>query len=176
MIPVDTLRWRGDKAVLEIVLPLPPSDNHIYETRRRGRKSFRALTPEAEHYQQAVKSDVSGLALKANVTFNPDSWYLLVLNIVFEAIENEGWHKKKRTAQSRIKKIDLTNRNKLLLDSIAKSVGIDDSSSITVVLLKDENPDDPRVEVKLMEVSDQEIVVLKEALHEAVERVLWPRR
>lgn len=171
----DKVGMRGDKAFLQIVLPLPPSDNHIYfnaTTIKRGYKqSIRVLSDEAKKYKKAVASEIAELGIYNKVEFKKDVPYLCMMKVFFEDIENKGWATGK--AQSRYKRVDTTNRNKLLIDSIMEAIGVDDSHIFAVVKFKRSDPDDSRVEVQVYELDIEEAEELEEETRDAMWRVLW---
>lgn len=177
----DGLFNRNGRAALRIVLPLPPTDNHIYQTIRISKKkggganwgttSGRSLTPTARSYKLATATDIAHLAVTNSVQFKKNVPYLLRLKIFFSAVENKSWSK--NNAKTRYKKVDTTNRNKLLIDSITQAIGVDDSHIFPVIKLKDSCQDDPRVEVEICELAPEELPELYQAIDSAVEEFLW---
>lgn len=130
--------------MLHLVLPMPPSDNRIYVNLPRG---GRKLSAEAERFKKDVFAIVSDTALASeHVTLDQDATYMVRLDVFFKAIENKGWPKK---AKRRYKKVDLHNRQKLLIDAVTDALGVDDSCIFRVELVKDCDPERPRIEVAL---------------------------
>lgn len=175
MTSPDRIGSREGKAFLEIILTLPPTDNHIYftaATSKRGYKqSIRVLTDEAKRYKRSTAMAIAELAITSNVEFKKDVPYLCVLSVYFEDTENKGWPE--GGAKNRYKRVDTTNRNKLLIDSIMEALGIDDSHIFPVIKFKHDDENDPRVEVGIYELDDCELAHLEEEIHSAVETVLW---
>lgn len=172
----DGLGYRRGLAYVKIVLPLPPSDNHIYfnvtSTKPGGFKQHhRAPTAEAKKYKREVASDIASLALANNVEFKLNTPFLCILNIFFEEIENKGWVKGK--ADSRYKKVDTENRNKLLIDAITEAIGVDDHQLFFSIKIKHQDKKDPRVEAEIYQISDLEFKSLQEAINDAVRKTLW---
>ena len=70
---------------------------------------------------------------KELATLKPNTGYLLKVRFRFTDLENKTWP---TSAKTRYKRIDASNRLKLLEDVIAEVSGIDDSQNLTVVLEK----------------------------------------
>lgn len=138
----DCLEYDGDKVVLKTTLPLPPSDNHIYFNLPGG---GRGRTNKAKSYLSKVKSQIAQLAILNHVEFRQHVPYSIETWIYFNKIENKGWVKGK--AKSRYMKVDTGNRTKLVEDSIAEAIGVDDSHLFDKYHHKRCDPDNPRVEV-----------------------------
>ena len=144
---------------LEVRFPaLPPSDNHIRVHRRQGgevyskqaeeyRAKFRAHMQQ--HYFLPIQKFVQG--------HTPSSAYRLCIVFYFETLVNEGWLKVdragKRGAKSVYKKMDAGNRRKLIEDCLADALGLDDSLTMELTLVKAMDPEHPRVVLYLQEVS-----------------------
>lgn len=136
-----------------------------------------ALTEEAQRLKIRVKHAVIGVigTVMAFPT-DPELIYRFDLIAYFEALENPGWfefwkedkyytrdtkdgrhkkgelkhHKGERKAKTRYKRIDLDNRIKFLQDCVSKAIGIPDDSQIFIGHQeKREDPDNPRVEVRV---------------------------
>lgn len=106
---------------IDLKLPFPPSVNKAYVTTRAGR---RILSAEGKEYKRAVAS-----AIAAYCANKPDTVFKVVplaLTINLHMVtENRGWSK--GTAKSRYKKVDASNRVKLLEDAIFSCLDVDDS-------------------------------------------------
>lgn len=174
-VPADRIISRKGKAFLEIVLTLPPTDNHIYfnaTTEKRGYKQhIRVKTEEAKRYERSVASQVAELAIYNQIEFKKNVPYLIFVKVYFEDVENKGWMK--GGASTRYKKVDTTNRNKLLTDAIMSALGVDDSHIFPVIKFKESDQDDPRVEVQVYELTEDELHELKLEVEKAIRRVLW---
>ena len=109
---------------------LPPSVNEMYFT--KGKR--RILTSKAKAYKQRL---ITGAweacpGLNEFVLAAGDTWFILLeLDFYFESLVNKGWLAKdragKRKATQRYKRIDASNRVKLLEDAVSECIGIDDS-------------------------------------------------
>lgn len=138
---------------IHALLGMPPSSNHIYFNIRGG---GRGLTGEARSWKKTATTEIINQnrlqfakALDANLK------YELVLHFYFEALENKGWNEfftkgakaGQRKAETRWKRMDLSNRIKLVEDALKDALNVDDSSTFIHTLVKDEDPKEPRVEV-----------------------------
>lgn len=172
--PPDRIGSRKGKAFLEIVLTLPPTDNNIYfnatSSKKGYKQSIRVLTNEAKKYKRSAAMAVAELAIYDQVEFKKDVPYLCVIKVFFENTENKGWPE--GGAKTRYKRVDTTNRNKLLIDSIMEALGIDDSHIFPVIKFKRADHDDPRVEVGVYEMTDNELEQLDREVGCAIKRVL----
>jgi Holliday junction resolvase RusA-like endonuclease len=135
---------------------LPPSSNQIYVRHPQGKG--RVLSDKARTFKikamRAVQKQgrVALLQLKQNVP------YELTLAIFFEQVEV-----KSSSTGSRYKKIDLSNQVKLIEDTVAKAVGVDDCHNFRLLLEKHCDPENPGIYVKLREVPEEEVGLTKEA-------------
>jgi hypothetical protein len=86
--------------------------------------------------------------------------YELTLAVFLEKIENKGWSN--GAAENRYAKIDVTNRIKLIEDTVADAVGVDDRHNFRLSLEKHCDPDHPGLYVILTEISEKEIGLTKE--------------
>lgn len=143
-------------------LPLPPTSNNIYANRSGG---GRVKTTEARSWQnRAVKEILRQSHLSIQSEFDPTRMYWLDLLFYFKEVINRGWNERwkrgpkkgQRKAENKWKKIDLGNRLKLLEDTIKDVTGVDDSSTFVLHLTKECDPDNPRVEVELWSLQEDE--------------------
>ena len=135
------------------------------------------MTDVAQRFRIRVKQAVvNSLSEVMAFPIDPELIYRFDLIAYFKALENPGWfetwdkdkfytrdtgdgkHKKgelkyakgERKAKTRYKQIDVDNRIKFLQDCVSKSIGIPDDSQIFVGKQeKREDPDNPRVEVRV---------------------------
>lgn len=137
---------------IRMVLPLPPSDNDIYTTviLRKGRKMIprRQLTTEARAYKTKVKQEIAGMFLTSTESFQKNVQYVCLVRVFFEKVFNLGWPKK---AKARYKKEDAQDRIKLATDAVSEAIDVDDSHHFLTIISKDEDADDPRVEITIRE-------------------------
>ncbi len=110
-----------------VVLPfLPPTSNHIYVNKRGG---GRFLSKDAEKFKLRAIATIQQNCLaqigRLDRTAIYRVWYAFffqpesILNMTF----GSG---KKGAAETRYKRMDVENRLKLVADSLAKAIGIDD--------------------------------------------------
>jgi len=173
-VPEDRVGLRKGKAFLNAVFTLPPTDNHIYFNLKVGKGGIaRALTDEAKKYKRSVASTIAEIVIRSNVKieFHRDVPYLCIMKLFFEHTENKGWVEGK--ADNRYKKIDTTNRNKLLIDAVMESLGVDDSHIHPVIKFKHCDEEDSRVEVSVYELTDDEASWLEDKIEDTIWGVLW---
>lgn len=152
-------KWASWSRKVEVELPMPPTSNNIY-TRAHGK---RIMTSEARSWKRKGISEICRSAkLGIQSEFNPDSMYFLVMHFYFEDIFNKGWfevvtkgERKGEPKASKWKKIDLSNRIKLAEDTLKAAVGVDDCATFAHVLVKDCDPDNPRLVMTLYETTDE---------------------
>jgi Holliday junction resolvase RusA-like endonuclease len=105
---------------MQITIPgLPPTTNHLFLTRGR----FRVLTPEARQYKEMVEKLVMDLQLEP-----PEGRLQVAIRL-----HSSRWLLKD---QIRIRKMDIQNREKAVIDSIFKALGVDDSNIWLISLEK----------------------------------------
>lgn len=122
----------GEYPVIYLHLPgVPPSANNAYANIRGTNK--RTLTPEGRKYKQGVSSGLARQYPSEMRIFEKDCAYLIVVRFTFEAVFTKGWPTK---AESKYRRIDVSNRLKLLEDALKEAGGIDDSQTMTLVLDK----------------------------------------
>lgn len=136
---------------------LPPSDNHIRIHRRQGGEAY---SKEAEAYRTAFVAHMKQkyfMEIQKFVRAHlSTSAYRLTLFFIFPSLVTKGWletdRQGKRKAKSPYKMFDGGNRRKLIEDCLASALGIDDSLTFELTIIKRMDPDDPRVEILLEEV------------------------
>ena len=136
---------------LKMVFPLlPPSSNHIYI---RGT----ILTTKAREYAEQFSKFAAQHHLHQINQMNPQGIFALHLKFFFETLVNETFNNPEvspsRRAKTRYKKIDLSNRVKLLEDCVMDALEIDDSHTFAASQEKHQDPKNPRVEIEIEEVS-----------------------
>lgn len=130
---------------LHIVYPeLPPSSNKIYFQGTRLTKHSR------EYAERFALFMVRNHGHQIN-EMNPDLTYAVHLRFYFESLVNPGWLERDRTGQrkakTRYKKIDVSNRIKLVEDCVRDALAIDDSHTFALSQEKHHDPSNPRVEI-----------------------------
>jgi Holliday junction resolvase RusA-like endonuclease len=121
--------------VLRVELPMPPSVNKLYYV-RNGRK---ALSSEGRALKEQMRAAIVLLCAASAATSQIENVPLqLSLEFYFPEIENRGWSQNK--TQTRYKKVDVSNRVKLVEDAIVEALGIDDSAFMRIHLSKHGGP------------------------------------
>lgn len=134
--------------MIDVDLPYPPSVNKAYATTRSGR---RLLTAEGKLYKQSVR-DIIGQKYSA---ITPELARLgkhpLSFSVkLYTRVENKGWSEGK--TKNRYKRVDVSNRVKLLEDALFEALGIDDCLVFKLNVEKIDS-DDEHVHINLQEVS-----------------------
>ena len=113
--------------IINIVgLDMPPSVNSLYFV-KGGRK---ILSSKGRTIKNKLKADILKQIHHCKIEESPKT---LVIKLFFTDIYNKGWPKK---AKSRYKKIDASNRAKLLEDALSECLGIDDCLFFSVTVIK----------------------------------------
>lgn len=108
--------------MIDVKLPFPPSVNKAYATTRSGR---RLLTSEGKLFKQSVRDIIGQKYAVATPELSRIGTVPLELTItLYTATENKGWLQGK--AKNRYKRVDVSNRVKLLEDAVFESLDSDD--------------------------------------------------
>jgi Holliday junction resolvase RusA-like endonuclease len=134
---------------LRVALPMPPTDNDLYTPlKKRGKTVGLRLSDVAKAYKFKVAEALADAALLSpDFVIEDDVEYAIELVVYFAATHSKGWP---GTAKHRFRKIDSHNRLKLVIDSVMGGVGLDDSCLFEQNVIKQCDPDNPRIEVELM--------------------------
>lgn len=127
-----------DDALFISGVPMPISVNKAYVT-IRGR---RALSKEGKIYKSAVTTGVAKqLSLCSDFTdlINDQTALKLEITLYLERTENKGYPNKTKT---RYKRVDVSNRVKLLEDALFDALGVDDSIVFSLIVTKQTRPTD----------------------------------
>lgn len=131
--------------MVRIDLPgLPPSSNNAYveipPIIKKGKviPQGRRLSVEGARYKKDTTTAIVRNYPTSLAQIKKDAGLMLYVRFFFEKLYNKGWPK---TAESRYKRTDVTNRVKLLEDCIKDACGIDDSQNEIVLLEKRQGPD-----------------------------------
>jgi Holliday junction resolvase RusA-like endonuclease len=135
---------------------LPPSSNKIYTKHPMGKG--RILSPRARRFKIRAMQAIQEGARVALMKLEQNVPYRLHLAIFFEQVEN-----KTSSVGARYKKMDLTNRVKLIEDTVSEAVGVDDSHNFIAIQEKHCDPDHPGLYVTLSRVPEEEVGLTKEA-------------
>lgn len=143
-------------AALTVWVPfLPPSSNSIYRRNPVGKGM--TLSDKARLFKGRAmrviqkQGRVAFMHLKQNVP------YELRLIVFFKAVEV-----KSSKVGARYRKIDLSNMIKLIEDTAAEAVGVDDSHNFRIVLEKHCDPENPGLYVRLTEIPENRVGLTKE--------------
>lgn len=131
--------------MLHVCYPkLPPSSNKIYFQGTR-------LTTAARKYAEEFSHFIATRHGHEIINVDPSLTYAVHFRFFFQTLVNEGWVSRdksgKRKAKSPYKKLDLSNRIKLLEDCLRDAIGVDDSQTFAASQEKHHDPDNPRVEI-----------------------------
>jgi len=114
---------------------LPLSMNHAYF--QKGRQ--RILTTKGKAYKVEVKTTLAQKYPKVLSFFQPDKPYCLVFRFTLKQTVNTT-----AKAKTRYKRVDVSNRIKLLEDALTDACGHDDSQHFRVLAWKEQaGPDEP---------------------------------
>ena len=136
-----------------MVVPfLPPTSNHLYI---KGTILTAVARKFAEDFSAYVMQNYGHVVTSTKL--NPLAIYGLRLIFYFDSLVNPSFMDMKvppsKRAKSRYKRIDLTNRVKLLEDCVRDALAIDDSQTFIAMLEKHHDPGNPRVEIDVWEVN-----------------------
>lgn len=113
---------------------LPPSVNHAYYNLPRG---GRVLTKEGKRYKAETAAHLTQTYPSVLARIAPNQPYSIVYILTIPTLLNNGYPDK---AENKYKKLDASNRIKLLEDVLADVMGIDDSTSMNVLAAKQVGP------------------------------------
>ena len=123
--------------VMKVVIPgLPPTSNHIYVT--NWRKKMRFMSKEAAGFQKKMLADLTGPYLPYITSFVDDAslyWVWYIFYFEPDDILNKTFGMKGGTLE-RYKQLDIDNRVKLVQDTFAKGIGVNDKQFWRIILDK----------------------------------------
>lgn len=135
---------------------LPPSSNAIYvNLPGKGRRKSEA----AKVFQSRAMRVIQKEGRAALLRLTPDVPYELKVIVFFKKVTIKSWPAK---AKSRYEKIDVSNRIKLIEDTVSKAIGLDDCHNFRIILEKQCDPENPGLYVCLSEVGEDEVGLTKE--------------
>ena len=151
------------KDLLRVWIPfLPPSSNKIYEpTWVRGKPRGKRLSGAGRRFKVRAMKVLQEGGRVALLDFKEHVPYELTLAVFLQKIKNKGWAT--GDADNRYTKVDITNRIKLIEDTVADAIGVDDRHNFRVSLEKHCDPDHPGIYVRLAKVQEKEVGLTKEA-------------
>lgn len=127
---------------------IPPSANNAYAV-VRGRK---IMTKEGKKYVTETKTHFVEKFPRELRIFKPNAPFLVCIRFFFPEIENKGWFQGK--AETRYKRIDVSNRVKLLEDCLKEAAGIDDAQHLRVLLDKQQGKE--RTDIWVWNMAEEE--------------------
>lgn len=131
--------------MVKFVIPgLPPSVNDAWFFLPKGGKTLKTA---GKKFVAETQTLLGRNYSKELMTFQKNEPYLVFWRLHMENVENETWGAPKKAAKTRYKKIDATNRIKILEDVIAEVTGIDDSCTLTFGITKVKAVGEEKVEV-----------------------------
>ncbi len=141
------------REVLRVTYPIiPPTSNKLYF---RGTMLTKTARDYAEAFAQFMAQNHGADVLE----MDPKSLYALHLRFFMHGLENASWNNPNvapsRRAKTRYKRVDLSNRIKLLEDCIRDAIDIDDSHTFAASQEKHQVPDEvpERVEITIQRVN-----------------------
>jgi len=136
---------------LHMVIPfLPPSSNKIYIQRRQGGK---ALSKDSRYFLEKFKTEVVPKYLpRMQVIPENETIFEVEFLFFFETLINKGFAVGK--AKTRYKRIDVSNRVKLLEDALKDVLAVDDSLFFRSTNEKLMSPGNARVEIVIRAIDD----------------------
>jgi Holliday junction resolvase RusA-like endonuclease len=135
---------------------LPPSSNQIYIRHPQGKG--RILSDQARTFKIKAMNAIQREAKPVILQLKQNVPYELQLAVFFAQVEV-----KQSSVGSRYKKMDLSNVVKLIEDTVATAVGVDDCHNFRLVLEKHCDPQNPGIQVTLREVPESEVGLSKES-------------
>jgi len=147
--------------MLDVWIPfMPPTSNRIYRSFiKNGRIEVR-LSDDAKRFKARAMQVIQQKGRTFLLQLQPNIPYELKVVVFFEELFNSGWPKK---TENRYKRTDLSNRIKLIEDTVASAVGLDDSHNFRLTLEKQCDPQHPGLYVYLRETPETEVGLTKEA-------------
>lgn len=117
---------------------MPMSVNKAY-VNIKGR---RALSKEGKIYKNSVTTGLAKQLSLCTQVFEklviPNTPLQMELRLFFAAVENKGYPNK---AKTRYKRMDVSNRVKLIEDAIFDALGVDDSAIFSLTITKQNRPE-----------------------------------
>lgn len=147
--------------LLSIWIPfLPPSSNKIYEpVYVQGKPRGKRLSEAGRRFKIRAMKELQSTGHAALLNLPEDVPYALTLAVFLEKIENKGWAT--GNAGNRYTKVDVTNRIKLIEDTIADALGVDDRHNFRISLEKHCDPDNTGIYVSITRVPEEEVGLTK---------------
>jgi len=138
------------RLALQVTLRMPPSDNKLYWPNKHGGLTLTSDGIKYKRYVSAQIAQVVAFQATAGWDFIQNVPYEFFLAVYFKRIETQVWIKGNRSGQ-RYLRVDVGNRQKLVVDALSEAIGVDDRHLSSEVLKKRLDPDNPRMVALLRE-------------------------
>lgn len=137
--------------MIRLVIPgLPPSVNEAYATtvKKKGKKliPIRMLSAKAKKYKREAAAHLVRCYPAELRFFQPDVPYGIAIQFAFTELENKTWIPKgpreeepgssTKGAKNRYKRVDVSNRLKIVEDVLSEVAAVDDSQNLTAIIDK----------------------------------------
>lgn len=120
--------------MIELVIPsIPVSVNAAYMTIRKGNKTLRILTKEGRNYKAETAAHLVSNYPVELAKFKKDRPYVFCAIFSVPGVFTKGWPDK---AKNRYKRLDVSNRIKMLEDVLADVTNVDDSGNFVTIAQK----------------------------------------
>lgn len=124
--------------MIRMELPLlPPSVNDMYMTVRAGKKTMRAVTPAGKKFKKESEAYLAKHYPLQLARLKKNRPYGLFLRFEFQGLVNKGWANR---TTDRYKRFDVTNRVKVIEDTLVNVSAVDDSHFMLVTCEKVQGP------------------------------------
>lgn len=126
--------------MIHMVIPgLPPSVNEAYSNiikKGKGKRmvSIRILSAKAKKYKRVTAADLVQRYPAEMMFFKPNVPYGIAVQFAFTELENKTFAT--GGAQNRYKRVDVSNRLKIIEDVLSEVADIDDSQNLTAIIDK----------------------------------------
>ena len=115
-----------------VIAGIPPSSNNAYFNLPHG---GRKLTAAGQKFKNETKTFLARRYVRELSTLKANSPHLVLIRFYFESLTNATYGKPKG-AENRYKKVDASNRVKLLEDVIKDVTDVDNSHTMTLIIEK----------------------------------------
>jgi Holliday junction resolvase RusA-like endonuclease len=130
--------------LIRLVVPsIPPSSNNAYFNLPKG---GRTLSASGKKYKNETKTYLASRYMSELKNFTSNEPYLVYIRMYFSELTNATYGKPKG-AENRYKRLDVSNRVKLLEDVIKDVTGVDDSNTLVLVVEKRPTDGEEKTEV-----------------------------
>lgn len=145
--------------MIKMRLPfLPPSINAAYFTiaAKVGKQTVakRVLTTEGKSFKTKTAGHLAQNYPTEMQIFKKDVPYAVAFIAYFDLLTNKTWPE---SAETRYKKLDASNRVKLVEDALVTASGVDDSQFIISLVGKDQGP--PQTDIYVWDLSQESMCI-----------------